>query len=103
MKKNFDKNLIMREEEHLFQQSNSSWICEKLNDNDNEKVRDHCRVTGKFRGAAHGSCNINFQLTKNAPAIFHNLVIQFFVSLVNFDVNISVIPNGLEKNMAFFG
>ena len=73
MKKNFDKNLIMREEEHLFQQSNSSWICEKLNDNDNEKVRDHCRVTGKFRGAAHGSCNINFQLTKNAPAIFHNL------------------------------
>ena len=73
MKKNFDKNLIMREEEHLFQQSNSSWICEKLNDNDNEKVRDHCHVTGKFRGAAHGSCNINFQLTKNAPAIFHNL------------------------------
>ena len=27
--------------------------------NDEEKVRD-CHVTGKFRGAAHWNCNINF-------------------------------------------
>ena len=53
MKKSFKKNLIMREEEQLFQKSNSCWICEKLIDNDNEKVRDHCRVTEKFRGTAH--------------------------------------------------
>ena len=60
MKKNFNKNLIMsEEEEHLFQQSNSCWICEKLIDNDDEKVRDHCRVPDKFRGAAHWNCNIN--------------------------------------------
>ena len=24
----------------------------------------HCHETGKFRGAAHGSCNLKFQLTK---------------------------------------
>ena len=60
MKKHFNKTLIMSEEEHLFQQSNSSWICEKLIDHDNEKVRDHCLVTGKFRVAAHWICNINF-------------------------------------------
>ena len=31
MKKHFKKNLIMsEEEEHLFQESNSCWICEKL-------------------------------------------------------------------------
>ena len=54
MKKHFNKNLIMsEEEEHLFQQSNSCWICKKLTDNDDEKVRDHCHVTGKFRGEAH--------------------------------------------------
>ena len=58
MKKHFNKNLIMsKEEEHLFQQSNSCWICEKLIHNDDEKVRDHCHVTAKFRGAAHWSCN----------------------------------------------
>ena len=72
MNKHFNKNLIMsEEEEHLFQQSNSCWICKKLIDNDEEKVRDHCHVTGKFRGAAHWDCNINFQLTKKVPVICH--------------------------------
>ena len=70
--KHFDKNLIIREEEeHLFQQSNSSWICEKFIDNDEGKLRDHCHVTGKFRGVAHGSYNINLQLTTKVPVIFH--------------------------------
>ena len=74
MKKHFNKNSIMNEEEeYLFQQSNSCCICGKLIDNDNEKVRYHCHVTGKFRGATHWSCNINFQLTKKIPVIFHNL------------------------------
>ena len=60
MNKHFNKNLIMsEEEEHLFQQSNSCWICKKLIDNYEEKVRDHCHVTGKFRSAAHWNCNIN--------------------------------------------
>ena len=27
-------------------------FCEKLIDNDDEKVRDHCHITRKFRGAA---------------------------------------------------
>ena len=48
-------------------------VVEKLIDNDEEKVRDHYHVTGKFRGAAHWNCNINFQLTKKVPVIFHNL------------------------------
>ena len=61
MNKSFNKNLIMSEEEgHLFQQSNSCWICKNLIDNDEENVRDHCHVTGKFRVAAHWDCNINF-------------------------------------------
>ena len=43
MNKHFHKNLIMNEEEeHLFQKSYSCWICKKLFDNDEEKVRDHC-------------------------------------------------------------
>ena len=47
----------------------------KLIDNDEEKVRDHCHVTGKFGRAAHWSCNINFQLTKKVSVIFHNLTV----------------------------
>ena len=104
MNKHFNKNLITSEkEEHLFQQSNSCWICKKLIDNDEEKVRDHCHVTGKFRGAAHWNCNINFQLTKKVPVIFHNLrgydSHLIFNELDKFDVKISVLPDGLEKYM----
>ena len=51
-------------------------------------------MTGQFRGAAHGSCNINLQLTKKVPVIFNELD--------KFDVKISVMQNGLEKYMAFF-
>ena len=50
IKRHFNKNLIIsEEEEHLFQQGNSCWICEKLFDNDEEKVRDHCQVTGNLK------------------------------------------------------
>ena len=64
MKKHFNKTFIGSEDEHFFQQSNSCWICKKLIDNDDGKVRDHCHVTRKFRGAAHWNCNKNLQLTK---------------------------------------
>ena len=45
--------IITEEEENLFQKSNNYWICEKLIDNDDEKIRNHCHMTGKFRGAVH--------------------------------------------------
>ena len=107
MNKHFKKNLIMiEEEEHLFQKSNNCWICIKLIDNDEEKVRDHCHITGKFRGAAHRNYNINFQLTQKVPVIFYNLrgydSYLIFNGLDKIDVKINVIPNVLEKYMAFF-
>ena len=107
MKDQFNKNLVMTEkEEYLFQQSNNCWICKKIIDNEDEKVRDHCHITGKFRGAAHWDCNINFQLTKKIPVIFHNLKDYdshlIFSELHKFNLKVDVIPNGLEKYMAFF-
>ena len=63
-------------------------------------------MTGRFRDAAHLNCNINFQLTKNVLVIFHNLRGYdnhlIFNELDKFDVKVSVIPNGLEKYMAYF-
>ena len=64
MKKHFKKNLNMsKEEKEQFKSSNTCWICEKLIDDDDGKVRDHCHITGKFKGSAHSSCNI-FALDK---------------------------------------
>ena len=92
----------MTEEEEQFQSSNICWICEKLIED--EKVRDHCHMTGKFRGTAHQSCNINLQLTKKVPVIFQNLKGYdshlIFYELKKFDVRFDVIPDGLEKYMA---
>ena len=86
------ENTAYEEEKHLFQQSSSCWICE---------------VTRKFRRTARWSCNINLHLTKKVPVIFHNLrgydSYLIFCELNKFDVKINVIPNVLEKYMAFFG
>ena len=61
------------EKEERFQLSNSCFICDKLFDVGDEKVRDHCHITGKYRGAAHFSCDANLKLSKKIPVIFHNL------------------------------
>ena len=107
MNKHFNKNLIMTEkEENLFQKGNNCWICKKLINKDDEKIRDHCHVTGKFRGATHWECNINFQLTKKIPVILHNLKGYdghlIFSKFNKFDVKINVVTNGLKKYVAFF-
>ena len=107
IKKHFNKNLIMNEEEEeQFQLSITRWICKKLINDDDEKVGDHWHITGKFRGGAHWSCNINLQLIKKVPVIVRNLRSYdshlIFNELKNFDLKIDGIPNGLEKYMTFF-
>ena len=104
MKKHFNKNLIMSiEEEEQFEKTNICWICNKLIEND--KVRDRCHITGKYRGSSHWNCNINMKINKKLHIIFHNLrgydshlVIK---ELSKFDCNINVISNGLERCMSF--
>ena len=96
---------MMSEEEEELQSSNICWICKKLIDED-EKVRDHCHMTSKFRGAAHWSCKINLQLTKKVPVIFRNLrgydSHLIFCEINKFDVKIDVISNRLKKYMTYF-
>ena len=106
VKKHFNTNLIMgAEENERFELTNIHWICSKLIENSDDKVRDHCHISGKYRGAAHWRCNINLKISKNVPVIFHNLkgydIHLIFKELSKFNVKISAIPNGLEKYMAF--
>ena len=62
-------------------------------------------MTGKYKDAAHWSCNVNLKLGRKIPVIFHNLrgydshlIIR---EISKFNVKVTVIPNGLEKYMAF--
>ena len=96
---------LVRKLQERFDQSNIYWIRNKLFDVSDKKVRDHFHISGNYRGAAHWSCNINLKITKKVPVIFHNLIGYdshlIFKELSKFNVKISVIPNGLEKYMAF--
>ena len=37
------------------------------------KVKDHCYLTGKYRGAAHEICNLKYKEPSFIPVVFHNL------------------------------
>ena len=34
--------------------------------------KDHCHYTGKYRGAAHDTCNLRYKILKEIPVVFHN-------------------------------
>ena len=104
MRDHFNKNLIMSmEEKEVFQKANKCCICGKLFELIDEKVRHHCHISSKFRGAAHFSRNANFKISKKVPVVFHNLKGYdghlIMRGLSNFNVVIDVIPCGLEKYM----
>ena len=84
---------------------NNSQICSTCNEELNtDKVRDHCHITGKFRGAAHNQCNLKLKVPKKLLIIFHSLEGYdehiIFKELNNFDVGIGVIPKTIEKYMS---
>ena len=87
-REHFQKPLRMSSrEERDFQMSKKCHICDRRykqkelhrNSEDPEvniRVRDHCQITGKYRGSAHRNCNLKLQLVPEnikLPVIFHNL------------------------------
>ena len=102
-KQYFNKRLIMtREDKEIFNNSQICWICkQELN---MDKVRDHCHIAGRFRGAAHSKCNINLRIPRKLPIIFHNLQGYdghlIFKELNNFNIDIDVISKGIDKYMS---
>ena len=41
---------------------------------ESDKVRDHCHLTGKYRGSAHNTCNMKVMQNQSnfIPLLFHN-------------------------------
>jgi len=50
-----------KDDRRNFEESAVCDICKKPFEAGEEKVRDHCHLTGKFRGAAHNRCNLNYK------------------------------------------
>ena len=106
MKKHFNKELVMTKEDNEdFKNSTTSWICDNDYIDTDVKVRDHCHITGKYRGSADTDCNINLKLNRKIPTVFYNLK-NYDSHLImqepgKFNLEIRVIPNGLEKYKSF--
>ena len=70
-----------------------------------DRVRDHCHLTGKFRGAAHEDCNLKYRVPKCFPIVFHNMSGYdshlFIKTLAKKEGDISCIPNNEENYISF--
>lgn len=95
------------EDEINFLRATNCHICEKkLFRHINVVVRDHCHFTGKFRGAAHQSCNLEYRNFRTIPVIFHNLThydAHFLIEKIacGFEGSVKVIPLNSEKYISF--
>ena len=99
-----EKMIITPEEEEQFKQASKCWIChKKLNLED--RVRDHCHYTGRYRGAAHNICNLKYSKPNNISVFFHNLTgydSHLFIKKLNTTMGaIDCIPNNEENYISF--
>ena len=123
VKQQFNKPLKMtKEDEDKFKIADECHICNNKYTDEDIRVRDHCHITGKYRGSAHQECNLKLRVNPEEvkiPVIFHNLrgydshfIMQEIGAIVKdyeytnnkgqkCQMNINAIPNNMEKYMAF--
>ena len=87
------------EEKVSHKNAKTCYVCENNFTKENRKVRDHCHVTGNYRGASCNKCNLSMKLTKTIPVIFHNHLL--LPELGKFNKKISIIPNNMQTYMSF--
>ena len=103
---------LTNEQKLEFKLSSHCSICGKKFEPDDEKVRDHYHFTGKYRGATHVKCNLNYSFKYfKIPIFFHNLknydahLIIARANELNIELNqnkrIEVIAQNSEKFITF--
>ena len=123
VKREFNKPLKMTDDDELsFKLEDKCHICGNKYTDKDVRVRDHCHITGKFRGSAHQECNLKLRVNPEEikiPVIFHNLrgydshlLMQNIGEIAKkhthknskgreMEMQIQCIPNNMEKYMAF--
>ena len=118
---NYEKKKMIAlttEEKIHYNKQKVCYICKKEFDNNNttkssslarkkqQKVRDHCHYTGKYRGAAHNICNLRYKIPKEIPVVFLNgstcdyhFIIKELVK--EFEGNFECLGENTEKYITF--
>ena len=91
----------------VFESADKCHICERNFTVDNDRVRDHCRLTCVFRGAAHNACNLNYRINPKSwklPVVMHNLKGydgHLIVRALKGEFGrVSIIPQNMEKYLS---
>ena len=104
---------LNHEQNDFYNEQEVCYICkEKFCMDKNDKnyinrknVKDHCHYTGKFRGAAHSKCNLNYKVSKEIPIIIHNasydthFILKQLAKEFKFELN--CIGDNMEKYITF--
>ena len=100
------KMIFTEEDQKQFNKASDCWICGE--DLGNDRVRDHCHFTGRYRGAAHNKCNLKYRKPNNIPVFFHNLAgydSHLFIKKLGTtgikEENLDCIPKNEEKYISF--
>ena len=98
-------NKLTKEQNIEFITAKECHICFKKFLAKDRKVRDHCHYTGKYRGAAHSSCNLRYRIPDYIPVVFHNLAGYdahlFIKELAKHTTKIRVIAKNTENYISF--
>ena len=106
--KNPSKMIFNEKAKILHNSQNRCYACSGEFDIENiekRKVRDHCHLTGTYRGALHSKCNLKLRKSITFPVIFHNLTGYdshlFVKDLADSCGNVDAIPHNEQKYMSF--
>ncbi|XP_077260494.1 uncharacterized protein LOC143896465 [Temnothorax americanus] len=95
-----------RDEWKKFNSATHCHVCEKPFEPDDVRVRDHCHLTGRYRGPAHSSCNLNYTDSHYIPIVFHNLSgydAHFIIKEIAtaYEGRVDLLPITKEKYISF--
>ena len=85
---------LTKDEKREYANSKECHICFKEFSLEDRKVRDHCHYTGKYREAAHSSCNLMYRIPRYDAHLF-------IKELAKHTTNINVIAKNTENYISF--
>ena len=113
---NYEKKKMIpltKEENKSYKEQEACHICEekfcidKYHENckNKGKVKDHCHVTGTFRGAVNSKFNLNYKVPKYIPVIIYNAIYDtyFIINQLGeeFKGELNCIGENMEKYITF--
>ncbi|XP_024883502.1 uncharacterized protein LOC112462123, partial [Temnothorax curvispinosus] len=110
VKNKFSTNIAMvkltEDEKSEFLFATHCHVCGKPFQPEDKRVRDHCHLTGRYRGPAHSRCNLNYRNVYVIPVFFHNLSgynAHFVVEKIanDFEGGVDLLPLTKESYISF--